>query len=416
MIDLRTGHPRRLPHRALASACRGAAARLDTASEDSFPLQYEPSCFGTPRFVHALAQFLSEAHGVRIFENNLMATNGVSHGVDLCVSAMSTPGDLVLVEEPTYFLVRQIFLDHNLEVHGVRGDADGLDTAELERLLASGEMRPPRLVYVVPSHGNPSGISLSPSRRAHLVRLALRYDFLILSDDVYELLGWAEPTPRLIEYDPKYKQQLAAAGAEPSLSSAPSEPADVYAYPAAAQPKQHEVDVGVVVSIGSFTKILAPGLRLGWLEASPALLQQIRARGYVVSGGGMAPFTGEIVAELLVNGEQMRHIRQLREDLEAGCTALCNELQAAGCFEFTRPQGGYFCWVRLPDPIQATALRPKAEQRGMVFLPGPICTPTANPLSYESYVRLCFAYCNVEDIAEGVRRLSACVRSEQVGA
>ncbi|KAL3915329.1 MAG: hypothetical protein SGPRY_007270 [Prymnesium sp.] len=280
MIDLRVGHPRTLPHTIVAKACRAGADRLDAKDEAHFPLQYASSSAGTPRFLHQLSHFLSDAYGERVSEQSLMTTNGVSHALDLCVGALSSPGDLAIVEEPTYFLVRSIFLDHGLEVCGVPGDDQGLDTAELGRRLASGTLRPPRLLYIVSTHGNPSGASLHPSRRSELVGLARRYGFHILSDDVYQLLGWDDfPGRRLIQFDSTYARGVGREVGCSGEEECGQDEAYTQAPGCAVGADEREESEGVVISICSFTKILAPGLRLGWIEASPSLLKKIRARG-----------------------------------------------------------------------------------------------------------------------------------------
>jgi len=180
---------------------------------------------------------------------------------------------------------------------------------------------------------------------------------------------------------------------------------------------------GRVISVGSFTKILAPGLRLGWLEAAPALVDRISQRGYIISGGGVAPFASEIVSELLLlphegNGEsdaklaggQKAVLEELRADYSLCCTALCTALRQAGCFEFSEPRGGFFVWVKLPAGVRASALLPLAERsHSVLFLPGVVCAPNAPPEDYERYVRLCFALLEPPALVEGVRRLKAAV-------
>ena len=138
-----------------------------------------------------------------------------------------------------------------------------------------------------------------------------------------------------------------------------------------------------------------------------------RARRYLVSGGGVAPFAGEVVAEMLTSGAQAAHVEHLRADLSAGCGALCSALSAAGSFEFETPCGGYFVWVRLPEGVGAAALLPVAERHGVTFLPGATCAPTAPADACDRYIRLCFAWCAMPDLVEGVRRLKAAVKEMQ---
>ena len=156
------------------------------------------------------------------------------------------------MERPSYFLAHGIFDSHRLRVVSAPCDDDGLDPARLESLLASGELPVPKLLYLVPQHSNPRGTSLPLPRRQALVALAERFGFLLLCDDVYAMLSFpsAEPPPRLLTLDQAFRSRAAA--------------------PAAASSEE-----GHVLSLGSFTKILAPGLRLGWIEAAPPLVERI---------------------------------------------------------------------------------------------------------------------------------------------
>jgi len=193
LVDLRKGHPKvtNLPHAKLAQAARRAALRLDEAQETHFGLGYTGNS-GTPRFLGRLAAFLSQAYGSPCLQDNLLTTNGVSHGIDIACGALTMPGDGVWVESATYFLAHQVFLDHGLRVTAVPMDEHGLDTDALARCLASGELGPPpALLYLVPSHGNPSGATLPIGRRHALLDLAERYGFICLTDDVYHLLDWS---------------------------------------------------------------------------------------------------------------------------------------------------------------------------------------------------------------------------------
>jgi len=142
LIDLRKGHPKaaNLQHQRIALACRQAASRLDVASEASFPLQYTIGSFGTPRFLGRLTRFLEDSYGGRCFEDGLLTTNGVSHGIELACGALTSPGDSVWMETPSYFLAHQIFVDHGLNVQGVPSDAHGLDTDALARMLSTAEL------------------------------------------------------------------------------------------------------------------------------------------------------------------------------------------------------------------------------------------------------------------------------------
>ena len=413
-------------------ACEVAVSRLASQEgEDEFQLQYGPygGCGGHGGGFHErLAKFLSSAYGSPCLADTLFTTNGVSHGVDLACATLSNPGDVLLMEEPSYFLVQKIFADHHLQVAGAVCDAHGLDTDALERRLTTGDLRPggaigpPKLLYLVPSHGNPSGVSLPLSRREHLVHLAERFGFFVLCDEVYHLLDWspadAPLPPRLVTLDAAYRRHLeraAAAGTAVPSAAGDGEDSAYLAGPGGAAASADE-SPGGVLSIGSFTKILAPGLRLGWVEAAPHLIRRFEAVGYIVSGSSVAPFTSQIVGELLDDGGQREALDHLSRDYGTACHALCDALHAEGCFSFARPSGGYFVWVGLPAGVTATCLAPVAESDfGVAVLPGTRCAPL-HPDACEGYIRLCFAYEEIDEILEGVRRLGRAVRAVQAGA
>lgn len=459
LIDLRKGYPKaaNLQHRRMAQACRQAASRLDAGTEASFPLQY---CLGggTSSFIRRLCNFLKRSYGSCCYEDGLLTTNGVSHGIELACGALTKPGDSVWMEAPSYFLAYQIFVDHGLRVHGVPTDAHGLDTDALARMLSSGECGPPpSLVYVIPSHTNPSATVLPLVRRKHLLSLAEEYKFVVLTDDVYHLLEWGpERLPRLLELDASFLARArreraddadaAPAAPPPGGAAAPTRTAsssgpatgdadDDQSYiilqceQAAAGGGGHRwVGEGRVISLGSFTKILAPGLRLGWAESSPALIKVLSSRGYIVSGGSVAPFASEVVSELLVEEEELSRgravnpsgavlgtiLRELVRDYAASAAALCAALRDAGCIELIgQPQGGMFAWCRLPQGITGAALLPVAERHGVVFLPGAVCAPMLPAATFERCIRLCFAYEDRDAIVEGVARLKAAVDEVQ---
>ena len=471
VIDLRIGHPKasNLPHAQMASACRSAAARLDAETEAALPLNYAKSEYGSAGYLTALAGFLTAAYGSPVFDDWLLTTNGVSHGLELAVGCLTKPGDACWMESPSYFLAYQIFADHHLKVVGAPSDAHGLDVEALARCLADGTLGPPPAVlYLVPTHGNPTGVTLSRERREALLRLARQYGFVVLADEVYALLDWTAPDqalpPRMLALDAPHRkrvQQEAEAKAVASSGGAPSAVraarlsggdtsytpnvarlsggnggnggsaegatpgAAESAAEAAAEAAAEEAEAcGVVISVSSHTKILAPGIKLGWLEASPAMLERLACRGYLNSGGSVAPFTSEVVAGLLASSGgggapplcgQRQVLDHLIADYSRGAAALGAAVRAAppGMLELPRvPTGGFFAWVRLaglPPGVTAQDLLGVAETRhGVVFLPGEMCAPTS-PDTCSRYARLCFAYESADNIAEGVRRLAAAV-------
>ena len=198
-IDLRKGHPKpsNLPSARIMMAMAMASKRLEA---NQLSLQYPPSYYGMPHFLKNLREFLHSAYNHNVFEDGLFTTNGVSHGLELCCATFTKPGDVVWIETPSYFLAHQVFLDHHLKVKGMPIDAQGLDTDELKILLeaANSQGNLPRMLYIVPSHGNPSGTVLPMERRVALLALARQYNFLVITDDVYHMLDWSD---KLLGFD-----------------------------------------------------------------------------------------------------------------------------------------------------------------------------------------------------------------------
>ena len=182
-------------------------------------------------------------------------------------AASRKPGDTIFVEEPTYPYSFPIFRDHGLKVVGVPLDGSGMDLGKFEQLLAQHH---PKLVYTIPSFHNPTGQTLALERRERLVELSRKHGFVIAADEVYQLLHHGTPPP-------------ASFG---TLA-----------------------ERGNVVSLGSFSKILAPGLRLGWIQANPELMQRMLAQGALVSGGNFNHFASHVVRQLMESG-RTRHFRR----------------------------------------------------------------------------------------------------------
>jgi 2-aminoadipate transaminase len=357
IIDLGLGHPSLslLPHGQLGPA----AAALLSGQDNSF-LQYGPD-EGGGRFRQTLAEFLSRAAGVSVEPDNLFMTGGNSLGIDLACASFTRPGDTVIVEEPTYFYAFDIFRNHRVKLLSVPMDEEGMDVRALERLLK--RIRP-AMVYTIPFFHNPMSCSLAEERRRMLIRLCEKHGFVIASDEAYQFLPFRKPP----------SQSLA--------SLAPGSP---------------------VLSLGSFSKILGPGLRLGWIQARPELVERLASTGFVRSGGGLNPFTGEIVAEFIRSGGQERHIAILREEYGIRAKALCAALRhwPQGT-SFIEPEGGFFVWVRLPGRFTAAELKDRAESSGVRFKPGSVFSLKGE---FRQHIRLSLSYYGATELELAVRRM-----------
>ena len=360
VIDFGAGHPADalLPRTLLQEA---AALRL--AQPDSSLLQYGLEQ-GDGYFRYALAQFLARRYASPVDMEHLVVTSGASQALDLICTLYTQPGDVVFVEDPTYFLALRIFADHRLRAVPIPTDAHGLDVDALEMALAS---QRPTLLYTIPTHQNPSGFTLPQERRTRLVELSAQHGFLIVADEVYHLLSYA---------------------------AAPPPPLAAYA------------DSGTVLGLGSFSKILAPGLRLGWVQAAPQHMHRLYTSGLLDSGGGLNPFTSGLVRTVLEEGWQDEYLAQLHGVYRQRITALHAALQEhlGDLVTYAIPTGGYFFWLRLPTEIDAAALFARAAAHKVSFRPG---VRFSSRDALHNYLRLSFAYYDEAELAEGVRRLKA---------
>src|SRR5262245_7997558 len=266
LIDLGIGQPSLslLPVTALQEA---AAHRLGRG--DRHVLQYG-AAQGDGYFRRTLARFLAQHHGVPTEMDQLLITSGASQALDLICTRLARPGDTIFVEEPTYFLALLIFRDYRLNVVGIPTDDRGLIVEALEENLR--EHRPVFL-YTIPAFQNPSAVTLSAQRRGRLVELSQEHGFTIVADEVYQLLNYTTVPP---------------------------------------PPFAAHIGTGNVLSLGSFSKILAPGLRLGWIQAIPARLDALIHAGLLESGGGLNPFTSGIVRSAIELGLQQKCLADLK--------------------------------------------------------------------------------------------------------
>ena len=318
---------------------------------------------GDARFRAALAGFLGAAGGTPVDPDSLMLTGGISQALDFACGRLARPGDVAYVEEPSYPYSFQIFRDHGLEVVGIPMDGAGMDLAAFERELAQ---RRPKLVYTIPSFHNPTGQVMDRAKRERLVALSREHGFVIVADEVYQQLYHGDPPP------PSFGTRAAA---------------------------------GNVLSLGTFSKILAPGLRLGWIQASPGLLETLLASGALVSGGNFNHFTSHVVRKLMESGELAAFVARLRESYAERAQAMDAALRRhlSGVARWQKPGGGYFFWLELPEGANIPALEARARSAGTGFLPGSFCS-TGGGLGH--CMRLSFAHYTVPDIHEGIARLA----------
>ncbi|UNO41457.1 PLP-dependent aminotransferase family protein [Streptomyces sp. MST-110588] len=305
--------------------------------------------------------------GLPTTPDDLIITTGSQQGLTLLATALLEPGDVVLAEDPCYLAALQVFSFAGARVVPVPTDDEGIDPAALDEIAARER---PKLLYIVPTFQNPTGRTLSAERRAAVGRVAARRGVWIAEDDPYgELRFEGEPVPWLASFP----------GAEDRTAL-----------------------------LSSFSKIMAPGLRLGWLRAPAAL-----RRACVIAKQAADLHTSTVdqaaAARYLETTDLDAHLDRVRGAYRARRDALVGGLGEAlpDGSTWNRPQGGMFVWARMPAGYDATALLPQVVRHDVAYVPGaPFFTGPADP----GTMRLSFVTHSPEEIQEGLRRLALTLR------
>jgi 2-aminoadipate transaminase len=351
---------------AIPSATFGALlAELSADGPSAF--DYGPT-EGDAVLRRALMDFLA-AHGAAVEPEELLITSGGMQGLDLVCKLFVEAGDLVAVESPTYTNGAATISGYEGEMVEIPGDADGMDVDALAQ-AADDRGEPPKLIYTIPTFQNPAGTTLSLERRERLIELAADWGAVVLEDDPYGLLRFeGEDLPTL--------RELGAGRVR-------------------------------VIGVRTFSKILAPGLRVGWVEAEPEVVARM-----IDARQGMdtctAPPMQRLVARFLAAGHADGHLAALRAEYRrrkiALQRALREELAGLGA-SWTDPQGGFFLWLDLPPDIDTEELFPVALDEGVAYIPGPAFSIGGR---FTSSLRLAFSAEPPDRAREGVRRLARAI-------
>ncbi|MBA4111835.1 MAG: aspartate aminotransferase [Verminephrobacter sp.] len=349
----------------------GIRAAVDQAltEEAGAALQYGAT-EGYQPLREQLSQFMASKGAQGVAPENLIVTTGSQQALDLLGKTLISPGDKVIVEGPTFLATIQCFRLYGADLVSAPIDGHGVQTDALEKLIV--EHRP-KFVYLIPTFGNPSGAMLSLERRKKVLELAVKYQTVIVEDDPYGDLYFGEAPP-------------------PSLLAL-----------SATVPGSREL----LVHCGSLSKVLSPGLRVGWM-IGPAELLAKATMCKQFSDAHTSTFAQATAAQYLKAGRMpgtLAHVRTVyAERAQAMGDALRKELGDA--IEFVQPQGGLFVWARLTGAggkvADGNVFAKRAIDKGVAFVPG---TPffCANPDA--ATLRLSFATADVDKIREGVARL-----------
>jgi 2-aminoadipate transaminase len=333
-------------------------------------LQYGPT-EGLSVVKHCIAEVM-RAEAMEVDEDELLVTTGGQQVIDLVCKTLLDPGDVVVCEAPTYPGAIPTFCTYQAKVVQVTMDRDGIRTDELESTLEALERagHRPKFIYTVPNFHNPAGVTMSLERRHELVRIASERELLVLEDNPYGLLRYeGSPLPTLRSLDEEF-----------------------------------------IIYASTFSKILSPGVRLGW-TAAPAPVLAKMTLGKQASDLCSSSISQYFVSAYFESGPWEEYVRSLieiyRRRRDVMLDALAEEFPRAA--EWTHPQGGLFIWATLPDYIDTTDLLARALEEHVAFVPGRAAFVDGRG---GSSMRLNFSGVSADDIREGIRQIGEVVREQ----
>ncbi len=338
-------------------------------------LQYSASEGYTPLREY-LAQRMAR-YGIIAGVDNVLITSGSQQALDLIGKLLINPGDRILVEAPTYLGALQAFNVYGAEYVSVPIDHDGLRTDQLDQALRSG----PKFMYILPNFQNPGGVTLCEPRRHELVLLADKYGIPIIEDDPYGQLRYeGEHLPPLLVLD---RENL----------------------------RRDDGKLGNVLYLSTFSKTLAPGIRLGWIVAPPDVISKLVQ---LKQGADLhsSTFDQMVAYEVVHEGFLDEHVKKIRavyrERRDVMLAALAEYFPPE--VTWTHPEGGLFLWVALPEGMDMQHLFQAALRENVAFVPGDCFYPGGDEGS--RHMRLNFSHSNPQQIREGIRRLGLAVARE----
>ncbi|HUI83520.1 MAG TPA: PLP-dependent aminotransferase family protein [Candidatus Binatia bacterium] len=316
-------------------------------------------------------------YGILASVDNVLITSGSQQALDLIAKLLINRGDRILVESPTYLGALQAFDLMGAEYVTVPVDDDGLQTAHMEEALRSG----PKFMYILPNFQNPGGVTLSRSRRDELVALSDRYGIPIIEDDPYGQLRYeGEHITPLVVLD------------RTNLT------------------RDREYKLGNVIYLSTFSKILAPGLRVAWIVAPPDVITKL-VQIKQCTDLHTSTFTQMVTYEAARDGFLDEHVKLIRATYKQRRDAMLAALEDFFPSEvsWTHPHGGLFLWVTMPPGVDSSRLLDSALRQDVAFVPGEPFFPNGDTASH---MRLNFSNAQPEQIREGIRRLSIAVAHE----
>ena len=310
---------------------------------------------------------LMAREGVSCTKDQIMVTTGSQQGLSLAAQLFCDPGDLIVTENPSYLGALSAFKPHEVNYVGIDGDDEGMDLEALEKYLKSNEKV--KAIYLVPNFQNPTGKTWTKERRQGLLDIAYKYDLPIIEDNAYgELRYEGERVPSFMSLDRK----------------------------------------GQVIHLGSFSKILSPGLRVGWMAASSDLINKLEMLKYGADLQSVE-LTQMIVTDFLTHNDIDEYLDKIKAVYKKRRDAMLKAIQEEFPPEvhYIRPEGGMFVWVELPEYIDTKELLNQSVERKVAYVPGQSFYPDE---SKTNTMRLNFSAMEEDKISEGVQILGRLIR------
>ncbi len=334
--------------------------------------QYGPTP-GYPPLLETLKQYL-KTKGLPVDTHHLMITTGSLQAINILAMEFIDPGDLVLTENPSFIGGIAVFKAFQAHIKGVPLQHDGIDLKALEEIL---ETEQPKLLYIIPNFHNPAGIIYSKEKRVKLLELLKDKNILLLEDDAYNELYFSEAAHELTQ---------------PVMSM-----------------NQYNIPM---VYTGSFSKILGPGFRLGWMLAPPDIYEkaQIIKQGIDACSPN---FTQVIANAFMQKGYLEPYLNKIRKEYAKRKQLMQNALETYMPEEvtWTEPEGGFYFWLTLPQYMNATDILKDSVKKGAVFVTGKTFDPEAK---HNNYIRLAFSNMNINDIDKGIQIISNAIKKNML--
>ncbi|WP_226619081.1 PLP-dependent aminotransferase family protein [Cytobacillus firmus] len=338
-----------------------AAVNSLLEEEQDLPLHY----IGSPKILKLKEQVLKrlKERGISVAENELLITSGACQAIDLIARILLDEETVIAIESPTYMEALEIFQNYTKHIISIPVDKDGLQTDVLEEILEERKQKglaQPRFLYTIPTFQNPTGTTMTGERRQHVLELADKYNFLLVEDDAYGELSFNKSLPTLKAMDQNSR----------------------------------------VLHVGSLSKIVAPGMRIGWIAGAS---EMIHACAWFKKDLNH-PFAQSAMAVYFANTDFNNKLETLRDTYRSKCDVLTSALEQylPEPASWYVPEGGYFVWMKIPG-ADTSELLTHALAEGVSFIPGKYFF--MDQAAGTEFLRLSFSYADEKEITEGIRRL-----------